>query len=303
MGKDISFKKALEKTIIEVNSDFIEPVWNYVIHHTRKSYIPPLFSEYTIVLTEKNKGRKIIEDTLSNNIQFLSLPFGAKEQAIDDIIKGNNLSNDVVTYYCVQYSSATEWSVTVFEGQRHTKTWIVECSYINEPDEYGNNYAINVLSTSSNIEFLAVPEYVKAQIQISSMTEYAQCMGAFVLDIVNVISYYMQHYNPDVAYSIIKATPLSKIQKERKVNGNLCYEQKIVLKSKIKKYVLTSDTYSTDVQKIRTYRKTKPCWYVRGYYQHFGQEKILKYIPPRINYRKNVSHLTNPKPNTYQIKE
>lgn len=218
-------------------------------------------------------------------------------------MKTNNFDNDVITYYCIQYSSATEWSVTVFEGQRHTKTWIVECSYINEPDEYGNNYTINVISTSSSVDFSVVPEQVKAQIQASNMAEYAQCIGAFALDIVNVVSYYMQHYDPDIEYSVVKATPLSKIKKEKQVHGNLGYEQKIVLKSKIKKYVLTSDTYSTDVKKIRKYRKTKPCWYVRGYYQHYGQEKVLKYIPPRINYRKNVSRSENPKSNVYQIKE
>ncbi len=302
--KDISFQKAITKTMIEVDDNFTESVWDSLVRKTRNHYVPPLFSEFTIKFTERGKGRAIIQTGLSNNIGFLSLPVEKREKFIDEIIINNPyMTNDVVTYYSVMYVSATEWVVVVFEGERHTKTWIVECSYINEPDEYGNNYSINVISTCEHLDFDKVPDEVLNQMSVRNVAEYAQRIGAFALDIVNVISYYMQHYNPDVEYSLIKATPLKKTKDGTKTKGNLGYEQKIVLKSKIKKYVLTSDTHKTNIKKMRTYRKTKPCWYVRGYYQHFGNEKILKYIPPRINYRKDLKTSELPAPNTYTLKK
>ncbi|WP_106762811.1 hypothetical protein [Pseudoruminococcus massiliensis] len=300
---DISFQQILSKTIIEVDNNFLEKIWDSLEKHIRREYVPPLFSDYTIILTEKGANRKIIEKSFEETVYFSNLSIEDQKKAIDKALKENGLSEDIVRYYYVKYFSATEWEITVFETEKDNKiekVWTVECVYKNTPSEDGEFYGIKVKLNKYDDNSIDFKNRMAAKYGIYNMSDYARQIGTFALDLVNAISYYMQHYNPDVEYKLIK---VEEPKKSKKKNGNAGYRQKIVLKSKISRYVLSDETHKTNIDNIRIYRKIKPCWYVRGYYQHYGKDKILKYIPPRINYRRDISKTEDlqPTPNRYLI--
>ena len=70
---DISFQQILTKTIIEVDNKFMEKIWDSLEKHIRREYVPPLFSDYTIILTEKGANRKIIEKSFEDNIYYSNI--------------------------------------------------------------------------------------------------------------------------------------------------------------------------------------------------------------------------------------
>ena len=300
---DISFQQILSKTIIEVDNKFMEKIWDSLEKHIRREYVPPLFSDYTIILTEKDANRKIIEKSFEETVYFSNLSIEEQKKAIDKALKENGLSEDIVRYYYVKYFSATEWEITVFETEKDNKiekVWTVECVYKNTPSEDCEFYGIKVKLNKYDDNSIDFKNRMAAKYGIYNMSDYARQIGTFALDLVNAVSYYMQHYNPDVEYKLIK---VEEPKKSKKKNGNAGYRQKIVLKSKISRYVLSDETHKTNIDNIRIYRKIKPCWYVRGYYQHYGKDKILKYIPPRINYRRDISNTENLQPiaNKYNL--
>lgn len=298
---EISFQQALTKTIIEVDNNFMEKIWDSLVSRIRKEYVPPLFSDYTIILTEKGVNRKIIKKSFEENTYYSALSIEEQEKAVDKALKENGLSEDIVRYYYVKYLSATEWKITIFEAEKDKveKVWIVECIYRNTPSENGEFYGIKVKLNKDDYNSIDFNNQIAAKYGIYNMSDYAQQIGTFALDLVNAISYYMQHYNPDIEYKLIRVEDLKKSKKK---NGNGGYKQKITLKSKISRYVLSNKTHENNIKNIRSYKKIKPCWYVRGYYQHFGKDKILKYIPPRINYRRDSeAKNSQPKPNIYEL--
>lgn len=301
---DISFQQILTKTIIEVDNKFMEKIWDSLEKHIRREYVPPLFSDYTIILTEKGANRKIIEKSFEDNIYYSNLSIEDQKKAIDKALKENGLPEDIVRYYYVKYLSATEWKITIFEAETEKdkieKVWTIECVYRNTPSEDGEFYGIKVKLNKDDNNSIDFNNQMAAKYGIYNMSDYARQIGTFVLDLVNAISYYMQHYNPNVEYKLIK---VEEPKKSKKKNGNGGYRQKITLKSKISRYILSDETHKNNIKNIRTYRKIKPCWQVRGYYQRFGKEKILKYIPPRINYRRDISKTEDlqPTPNRYNL--
>lgn len=218
----------------------------------------------------------------------------------DEFVISLMSDNIGIAYYYIKWFSATMAKISVFLNTNGNVVFekcklLYEITY--EYDSTVCDYWVDKVYDNLNNQELDEVEYKSnkfiLQVVISS------------LNLINNVSYYMQHYSPEIEYKVIKATQLKKVENFK--NGNGGYEQKIVLKSKVKKYILDENKHKENLKSIRTYRKIKPYWYVRGYYQHFGKEKVLKYIPPRINYRdkKDVTkELDGKEPNaqTYIIK-
>ena len=253
---EISFQQALTKTIIEVDNNFMEKIWDSLVSRIRKEYVPPLFSDYTIILTEKGVNRKIIKKSFEENTYYSALSIEEQEKAVDKALKENGLSEDIVRYYYVKYLSATEWKITIFEAEKDKveKVWIVECIYRNTPSENGEFYGIKVKLNKDDYNSIDFNNQIAAKYGIYNMSDYAQQIGTFALDLVNAISYYMQHYNPDIEYKLIRVEDLKKSKKK---NGNGGYKQKITLKSKISRYVLSNKTHENNIKNIRSYKKNK----------------------------------------------
>lgn len=121
--------------------------------------------------------------------------------------------------------------------------------------------------------------------------DWSQCVEASMTSIT-AITYFMLHYNEEVEYEIVEKEAKG-VSKAPKPNSNTSNDSSksnyavLTLKSKRKKYVLTGDI----VKKARKpYTKRTDSWNVRGYYQHFGKDKVLKYIPPRVNRRKDAKN-------------
>lgn len=288
----IAFKKILEKTIIEASDKgVLDKIWDKLSTKALTEFIPPLFDEYVIKFVQKDSMRDIAEEFLtSQGFQIENL-----NEAVDEIIQTfANGNNDTVVYYYIKWTSATEFTCTQFLGAGNNSKFkrFMEISYQYEDSSNKGEACYKVVKAydySENKEINLTKETDKDIIQNL----------VYPLQLSNTVAYYMQHYSPELEYKSIKASPLTKTKNIS--NGNKGYRQSIVLKSKIKKYVLD---YEKDLKTIRTYRKAKPCWYVRGYYQHFGKEKVLKYIPPRINYRKDVDRKITPdRGNLFKLEE
>ena len=90
----------------------------------------------------------------------------------------------------------------------------------------------------------------------------------------------------------------NKKSSKNKTNGG--YSQKIILKSKKKKYII-KDTDNFVLKKKKEFSYHVSSWLTRGHYRRCGKNKVIKYIPPTIHKRKNLnSDKTNKK--TYEIK-
>ena len=184
---DISFQQILTKTIIEVDNKFMEKIWDSLEKHIRREYVPPLFSDYTIILTEKGANRKIIEKSFEETVYFSNLSIEDQKKAIDKALKENGLPEDIVRYYYVKYLSATEWKITIFETEKDKieKVWTVECVYRNTPSEDGEFYGIKVNLNKDNNNPIDFNNQMVAKHGIYNMSDYARQIGTFALDLVN----------------------------------------------------------------------------------------------------------------------
>lgn len=297
----ISLSKILTKTTIEITEKFVEKVWDKLIDKaTTYQFVPPLFDEYVVKRVGKGDMRKVLIDSiLSNNRE--NIPINEIPLYVDYCIKDGQVSADIVTYYYVKWLSATEYRIVIYTNATNTEIYnkykcIYEIDYRYEASQEkkegeGNYLILRVFDSINNCE-------LSDEQVIENKFTFFIAHNAF--QIVNIVSYYMQHYSPEVEYKEIKATQLKKGKNTN--NGNNGYSQRVVLKSKVKKYILNEQKYKENLKSIRTYKKTKTCWYVRGYYQHYGKEKILKYIPPRINYRDKEKANNNQVPQSGKYK-
>lgn len=296
----ISLSKILTKTTIEVTEKFIEKIWNKLIYKaTTFQFVPPLFDEFVIKRVGKGDMRELlINSIISNNKE--NIPIEEIPWYVDYCIKDNQVNEDIITYYYVKWLSAIKYRVVIYTNATSTEIYnkckcIYEIDYCydaNQNAEEESNYLIlRVFDSINNCEL------TDKQVTEDKYTLYIS-HNAF--QVVNIVSYYMQHYSPEVEYKEIKATQVKKGGNTESQNNG--YSQKVVLKSKVKKYILNEQKYKENLKAIRTYKKTKSCWYVRGYYQHYGKDKILKYIPPRINYRnKDNTKDQLPQAKTYEL--
>ena len=267
---DISAKKALNSTIIEIDSDFLNTILFENADLIANKYVPPLFNEFCIKI-------KTSESTY-NKTKNLINSFGKTNKNI----KKYNIDDFTELIY-IKYHSATNWSIIYFEQNGKKKIISCDCCYLINNDASNNTcyaYTTNKFTDKYNNEIIS---------------NFAKVNIAKVL----CLSEYIQNLNNFVEYEKIEVSKPEKVNKTN-VQNNKGYQQKIKLKSKYKKYIVSDDT----VKLSKKYQKIKPCWYVRGYYQHFGKDKIIKYIPPRINYRQNEKDADvrkKPKSNNYVI--
>lgn len=271
---DVSFQKTSKKTNIEIDVSFLNEIWDKIVEETNEKLVPPLFDEFVITVVSKNK---IYEDMKNCLIQEQVITLNSdKQQAekhINNAIKDmlNEVRYDLTETYYVKYTTATQLSIIYFDGLQHKKRVNIELEYKCDSSEY----SVNIINFNK-------AHFEDAFDKSLSESENVQKILNSMLQTIRVVSHYMQTYNPTVEYKEARA---SALEHKKVKNHNKGYSQAIKLKSKITKYVINSENDKEHQKTIRKYRRLKQSWYVRGYYQHFGKERVLKYVPPRINYR------------------
>lgn len=278
---DISFKKMLTKTTVEIDAKLIDTFYEKYFYEAKNKYVPPLFDEFVIKIIDKNQARNYVYQFLcESDSKFLFLSQQEKNAVIDDYMKKHRLINDKIDYIYCTYDTATDWNLIFVDGSINKKIMNAEIHYTNE----------NEGSYKSSVVFYSDPD-------AEELSQEQQDLFNSTLLLFLSISDYVQNHSSNIEYSQIEVESVKRDDKKKKIYNN-GYSQKIRLKSKQKKYIFTTETQKAP----RQYKKVKACWYVRGYYQHFGKEKVLKYIPPRIN-RRNKNKLNKPKNPTYEVKE
>ena len=278
---DISFKKMLTKTTVEIDAKLIDTFYEKYFYEAKNKYVPPLFDEFVIKIIDKNQARNYVYQFLcESSSKFLFLSQQEKNAVIDDYMKKHRLINDKIDYIYCKYDTATDWNLIFVDGSINKKIMNAEIHYTNE----------NEGSYKSSVVFYSDPD-------AEELSQEQQDLLNSTLLLFLSISDFVQNHSSNIEYSQIEVEPVKRDDKKKKIYNN-GYSQKIRLKSKQRKYIFTKETEKFP----RQYKKVKACWYVRGYYQHYGKQKILKYIPPRIN-RRDKDKLNKPKNPTYEVKE
>ena len=179
----------------------------------------------------------------------------------------------------VKYKDSINIELILYD-MNNKPTGIIEASY----DSLNYDYILNSKSTKEMLDSFNNKDEI-TQFYYNSF------------EIFMSISYYMQHFNSEIEYAEVEVKDNKKSSKN-KTNGG--YSQKIILKSKKKKYVI-KDTDNFVLKKKKEFSYHVSSWLTRGHYRRCGKNKVIKYIPPTIHKRKNLnSDRTNKK--TYEIK-
>ncbi len=268
---DISYKNTLKKTIIEVDSEYYQKIFAKVREKSdndKIAFTPPLFDEYVIRIVEPKGNRNYYyDDLLRQQETFRLMSESERQKCLTAYLKQFRIEEDAIETIYVKYTSATELYAIYFERLRHKKLHWVRIIYQHDVGMY-------TISYDTDRKFSNLSEDELSQ------------LGQIMIQRIATVSNYMQNRGDFIEYEKIEVGKLEKVEPTSstvtdKAQPNAGYRQKIKLKSKVKKYIISEETE----RQRKAYRKITPCWYVRGYYQHFGKQKILKYIPPRINYR------------------
>lgn len=296
MENNISIKNALKKTNIEIDSNFLNKIWSKMINETNGKLVPPLFGEFIISVKIHNKIYNDMKACLIE--EGIIFPNTDKEKADAHINKAiqnmiGEVRHDFVEIYYVKYLSATRLTLIYFDGIQYKKRINVELEYKCE----NSAYDIKIVSFSEN--------YFKDNFDKSLSTEEnTEKIVNDMFYLVRVVSHYMLTYNPDVEYKEATASKLKRSTDKSgnyKKNHNKGYSQTIKLISKKTKYTINDETNKRNQQILKKYHYHKKSWFVRGYYQRFGKDKVIKFVPPRINYRNDDK--ISPSPAKYIIKE
>lgn len=298
MYYDLGIEKMLEKTTIEIDSVVLDDLYNKYSSIVADKYVSPLFDEFTIKIVEKDIIREVTYNHFFEmDSKFIGLSEKDRWNKVDDFFAKNpNLSPDrIMLIYC-KYHTATDWTLIYVNDDLKKK--ICKIGYHYDPIVKDGKQVVNY-DTEFTIYANKDGEFDTEQENI----DYIKSISNRVLLEFLTVSYYMENHSELVEYSKVEVSPLRKdITSVKKKNNthkqNKGYYQKIKLKSKKKKYVISKETKIIH----KTYNKVTPCWYVRGYYQHYGKDKILKFIPPRVN-RRDKDKLDKPKAKTYEIKD
>lgn len=281
---DLSIKKIMQKTTIEISGEMVDKIYNKYWYEVKEKFVPPLFDEFVIKIVDKDATYSMIyQNFCETNKNFLFLPAEQKEKIVKDFMKREKLPKDKINCIYCKYDTATDWTLILVDNTVNKKVMNISLHYCADDEESKSKY---------NAELFFYDELDEKEITIKKK----QALDSTLLLFLSICDY-VQNYSQIVEYSQIDVEPVKKIE-GRKKSYNKGYSQKIRLKSKRKKYVISTETE----RERKKYNKIKACWYVRGYYQHFGKEKVLKYIPPRIN-RRDKDKLNKPKNPTYEVKE
>lgn len=112
-AQNISYNKAMTKTTVHVDGDFMESIWDNVVLKAQSKYVPPLFDEFTII---------------------------------------NTHSNGLIETYYVKYTSATDWSITTFFGNNINNKkpkWILTMNVSYECIDIQNKHQIKIYANET----------------------------------------------------------------------------------------------------------------------------------------------------------
>lgn len=258
-------------------------------------FVPPLFSEYVI---EKTDISNLVECFRNEVVRaYPQIDDEERDKKIQEVYEKymKSFPNTGVTKYLVRWQDEVTFTVLIYvDGKK--KMYIKNRYDFNERNLSQISIQAKILSADVKAEFdekeeeegkrLFIDFCKKETISVLAITE-------FVLDYTNKIQYEKIEYIPNTTYNSTHSAHSNK-------SKNKTRNSSIVLKSKKKQYIITLDDVSA--YKNRKYRKIKNSWFVRGYYERYGKEKKLKYIPPRINHR-NPEKLTETKSKKYVIKD
>lgn len=188
-------------------------------------------------------------------------------------ITGDSTSDKLLM---VKWLSDTKYTVTVLTGRELFVTITVDNERLCKPRD---TEAITYKFHNDTVD--KVEEYRKRS------TEWVKHLLVSALSVTN----YMLKYSTEVEYETVeRGTPVAKSKDTKgstsKPVSALQSSNTITITSKRKKYIITGDMVK---ESKKQYNKRTACWNVRGYYQHFGKNKVLKYVPPRVNVRKDMS--------------
>lgn len=262
-------------------------------------FVPPVFSEYVISVDLTSHYTQIALNemynyALSKNSDLLSVNKFIKQnknKVLRDTYNEMPLSRD----YLVCWHSHTDFSVLCYDLGK--KVMFINATYgFDKESKAFLSIRSSPLNNAYSTLYQSDVEQYRRECEIRVL--WVLAISKFLLEYTDKIQYEKIVYHPDDDTSTTKDTK-QQYQQGNKSHNNSNHNV-IVLKSKVKKYDISID----DIQncKRRKYTKAKSSWFVRGYYQHYGKDKILKYIPPRIN-KRNPEALVIPKPNNYIIKK
>ena len=270
--KDLpSLEKLSNYTTISVHGEMAEnlsDMFEKAYQEKKVCFVPPLFSEYVI---------KVDYGTEKLNKEITEV-FGKE---IDEQIM-NRLTNLRYLYFFVAWETASKFHIVYFCEEK--KRFHLTVNYI-----YDENNEPNL-----NVQIFHLSARCKKYYD-NNQQELTQ-MGYGIVLYVLSISDYLLSYTNRIEYIDEKA--VKKLKQRHSRNVDTDNQSIIYLKSKKKRYDVSAEEIE-NYQK-RKYRKIKNSWFVRGYYQRYGKEKIPRYIPPRIN-RRNKSSEDIPQPSTYKL--
>lgn len=272
---EVTETESILKAIEEIRQRFLHKV----------EFIPPVFSEYVISIDISRTLRKSFDEEVSELYPLLT--GDEREQKIDELIQKNKDFYEENQYqkYLIRWQDEITFTVLIYFAKR--KKIYLQCRYEYDVDDM----------TALQIGISVISDDYKRETEERGhqwLQEFCKRQVFFIL----AISDFMLNYTDKIQYEKIEYKPTKTINKqESKTREHR--DRKLILKSKRKKYVLIDNDISE--YKKRKYRKIKSSWFVRGYYERFGKDKVIKYIPPRINHR-NLDKKDEPKRQDYVIK-
>lgn len=260
-------------------------------------FVPPIFSEYVITADLTTHYTKLVLDemydyALSKNYDLSSINRYIKEnkdKVLSDTYKGLPLCRNNL----VRWHSETEFSVLCYDLGK--KVLFVNATYDFNKD--GKAF-LSIRSSPLNnaYSYLYERDIEQYRRECEQRVLWVLAVSKFLLEYTDKVQYEKIAYYPKNTSSNTQNTERQAQNNKIRNNSN---NNIIVLNSKVKRYTISIDDIHNC--KKRKYTPIKSSWFVRGYYQHFGRDKVLKYIPPRIN-KRNPNSLISPRPNNYIIK-
>ena len=280
------YSSILTKTRIDITEQKAIELQKHYLKNRKDKYIPPIFTEFIIVIDITESLRESSLELLKEDMQMYQLYNSADVFAKNNIL--DNMLNKFESYkkekkiyntIFVKYKDSINIELILYD-MNCKPVGVLEASY----DSLNDDYILNSKSTKEMLDSFNNKDEI-TQFYYNSF------------EIFMSVSYYMQHFNSEIEYAEVEVKDNKKSSKN-KTNGG--YSQKIILKSKKKKYIIKdSDTFSIRKRSEATYYVSS--WLTRGHYRRCGKNKVIKYIPPTIHKRKNLnSDKTNKK--TYEIK-
>ena len=176
----------------------------------------------------------------------------------------------------------TDTSFTILHYANGKKTFYILVEYVfDENNEKSITIDLEVLSKKWSISYSE-----ELQNMVQSLVMFILSVSDFLLNYTDKVQYVTENENGE---KLKKTKNTKKKRVESKKSIPKGKKQNVInYRSAIKVYEVDADDVVN--YKKRKYRKIKNSWFVRGYYERYGKEKIPKYIPPRINRRNKDLH-------------